>query len=316
MRRTRLTTALVALPLAAVACGTATSTAPGVDPGGSITSTPGGSTVTAQDYAATLLRALNVPSGATPAAQSPSKALDHLPETPSLSKTPTVVKRFWTVDKSAAAVLAWLGQHGTDTSLEGNGSGDAPSTAPSQTATHYLTFKAASLPAGMAFGNVYVAVVSTGSGSAAIAAYAVTLAQPPRPAAENVPLDLSKATIGWSLAPGGTPVLKPLTGKAAVDLARDFNALTVDTAGNLMCPLMQAGSEITVTFTGDGHTWKVVVPACPDIGVTRDGQKLPGLTFGKAFMDDLKSYVGRLPQSGPISADGGAIPLVQTPSGH
>lgn len=315
MRRIRLTTALVALPLAAVACGTATSTSPAVDPAGSVASTPGGSAPSAADYAATLLATLNVPSDAAVSARSPSKALDHLPQKPSLSKTPTVVTKFWTVDQSAATVLAWLKDHATDNSLQRAGTG-AQSTAPGKQTTRYLTFTAASLPTGMAVGDVYVAVASTGSGSAAIAAYAVTLAQPPRPATEIVPLDLREAIIGWSLAPGGTPVRKPLTGTAATGLARDFNKLRVHTAGNVMCPLIQTGSEITVTFTGDSHTWRVVVPACPSISVTRDGQKLPDLTFGKAFMADLKSYVGRLPQGGPISATSGATPLVQTPTGH
>jgi hypothetical protein len=161
-----------------------------------------------------------------------------------------------------------------------------------------------------------VVVISTGSGRSAIAAYALSLAQPPRPDAEKVPADLGSAVIAWSLAPGGTPVRKELTGAAAQKLALDFNRLRVDVSPFSPCPLIpQQGGDIVVTFTADGHTWKVDVPACPDIQVKRDGKALPSLAFGQAFLNDVRKYAGHLPQSGPPRADE-VVPLGQPPSGR
>ena len=71
-----------------------------------------------------------------------------------------------------------------------------------------------------------------------------------------------------------------------------------------------------MTFTGAGHTWKVSIPACPDISVLRDGTSLPNLAFGNPFLADVKTYTGYLPHFGPPHATGGPIPLYQTPSGH
>ncbi len=251
-----------------------------------------------------------MPTGAKVSAHAPSKALEHLPESPGLSETPLVLKRYWAVDSSATAVFAWLKSNApTGLRLDGSGFTGGPGTA----AQHFVSYRAASLPRGIAVGDLYFAVVPTGPNSSAIGAYALTLAQPPRPAAENVPANLSSAVIGWSLAPGGTPARKELTGAAARKLARDFNALKVDTAGVRHCPMIpMVGGDVVVTFTADGHTWKVDVPACPDIGVTRDGVKLPPLAFAPGFLNDLKTYAGHLPQAGPPRG-GGVIPLVQPP---
>jgi hypothetical protein len=137
-----------------------------------------------------------------------------------------------------------------------------------------------------------------------------------RPAAENVPLPLSSAVIGWSLAPGGTPVRRELSGPRARKLVRDFNALRIDTAGVRHCPMIATRrSDVVINFTADGHTWTVDVPACPNIRVTRDGSRLPALDFGQPFMEDLKLYGAILPQSGRPRA-GEAIPLVQPPTTH
>ena len=179
-----------------------------------------------------------------------------------------------------------------------------------------MAYRSTSLPASIAVGDIYFAVVSTGPSSSAIGAYALSLAQPARPDAEKVPLDLGSAVIHWSLAPGGTPAVKQLTGAPARTLARDFNDLRVDVFEPTPCPLIPTrGGDIVITFTADGHRWKVDVPACPDIAVTRDGSTLPPLAFGQTFLNDLKQYVGQLPQGGPPRA-GGATPLVQSPTAH
>ena len=314
MRRTRLTTTLVAIPLAAAACGTATtSTAAGGHggPGGPVTSGLA-SAVTPRSFASAMLARFPVPFGAKVSAHAPSWALEHPPELPGLIKRPVVLRKFWTSDSSATAVLAWLKSNLPD-SLDSTGTGF--SWGPGVVPSHYLAYRSAALPDSLAIGELYLAVVPTGPSSSAIGAYALTLAQPPRPAAEMIPLDVSSAVIQWSLAPGGTPAQKELTGPAAVRLARDFNSLRVNTWGTVHCPMMTVGSDIVVTFTADGQTWKVDVPLCPDVRVTRDGSQLPALASGKAFLDDLKKYTGQLPESNPPRV-GGVIPLVKPPPTH
>ncbi len=314
MRHSRLATTLVAIPLAVAACGTATpSTAPGSP---SSSNTGGQSRVSAESYAASLLTHVEVPAGATASVHAPSKALDRLPVSPGLSGTPTVSTKFWTVDQSASSVLGWLRQHAPALDSDGSGSTGSSGGSPA-VMSHFLAFRAQQPPTGIAVGDLFLVVAATGPSSSAIGAYALALAQPPRPAAEVVPLDVTKAVVAWSLAPGGTPAEKVLTGTAAVRLAREFNALKVDTLGDVPCPMIPTRyGDVTVTFTAEGHTWKADIPACPSIRVTRDGKTLPSLAFGTTFLSDVKAYSGQLPHAGPPSAPGGATPLSTMPGGH
>lgn len=329
MRRSRLTAILATLPLVAVACGTATSPpssdGPGGRTGGSAAPDPPRAFQTAavdppgaldgawaEAFAAGLLARVNLPQGAKVSAHAPSKALEHPPEMAGLLHPPVVVDKFWTLDSPAPSVLGWLRSHApAGMRSDGSGmSGSADSTA------HFLAYRSASLPRSIALGDLYVTVVSTGPSTSAVAAHAAVLAQPDRPSAEMVPADDVSSLIGWALAPGGTPVRRVLTGQAAADLARDFNALRVSISPTSPCPLIPTrGGDIVVRFTADGHTWAVDVPVCPAITVTRDGTKLPALDFGTAFSNDLKKWVGALPQSGPPRV-GEVIPLVQPPSAH
>lgn len=318
MRHLRLACTLVAIPLAATACGTASSSGASGDQTAH-TKVASGSPESAQSYAEALLAKVTVPAGSQVSATAPSKALESLPESPALTKTPTVVKKFWTVPHPASDVYAWLKQHapGGQLSSQGGEGGLTAGGTDAHPTTQYLAYKQASLPASIGVGYVYVTVISTGPDSSAVAAYALALAQPPRPAAEMVPPNPSKVVISWSLAPGGTPAEKILTGSAAAKLTKDFNAVPVETTGPVPCPMIPAGSnDVVVRFTAEGHTWKADIPACPYITVTRDGSPLPGLSFGKTFLADLKGYIGFLPQNGPIRASGGATPLTTLPSSH
>jgi hypothetical protein len=224
-----------------------------------------------------------------------------------------VLDRFWTVDSSARDLLGWLGAH-APAGLRDNGSGMSGSVGSS---AHYLAYRSATLPTTVAVGDLYLSVIATSPTTSALAAHAVALAQPHRPDASMVPVaDVSKVTIGWSLAPGGTPVRQVITGDQAADLARDFNALPVSVTPTIPCPMIPTtGGDIVVRFTADGHTWAVDVPACPAIRVSRDGQDQPALDLGKVFLGDLRQYVGQLPPGGPPRA-GGVIPLHQSPTGH
>ena len=134
---------------------------------------------------------------------------------------------------------------------------------------------------------------------------------PARPPAEIVPTAGVTAVVGWDLAPGGTPVRKPLGAAASAALARDFNALKVRTAPPEPCPLIPrgGGSVVTVTFSAGGSTWRAIIPVCPAIAVRRDGHRLPPLDFGQPFLRDLRGYAGHLPWDGPPAGGGGVTPL-------
>lgn len=317
MRHTRLATALALLPLAAVACGTATGSTSDTGP----TSSPPTSTTphtgtpdTARAFAAQLLAGIAVPDGARVSAQAPTKAFDRPPEMPSLGSRPVVLSRFWDVDLPAAALRAWLRTHTPATLVpDGTGTTSVPSALGATTvSSSFLAYRVRALPASLATGEVYLRVEPAGPHRSALGAYALTLAQPVRPAAELVPMGLDSAVIGWSLAPGGTPVRKTLTGAAAQQLARDFDRLPVSTAGVVHCPVQIGGTDVVVTFRAGGHTWRADVPSCPSIRVTRDGATLPALQFGAAFSADLERYVGREPGQAP--PPGGVIPLVRPPA--
>lgn len=260
-----------------------------------------------------MLAGVQLPPTAQRSAQAPSKALDGLPEELALSGTPTVRTRYWTVSSSATDIFAWLGRH--DGALEPDGtigavsSGDTPADSAWSTPT-YRSYDVMS-PRSIAVARLYVGVVALDAGHSAVAAYAVTLAQPPRPDAEVVPTSGVRAVIGWELAPGGTPARKLLSGPAAATLARDFNALRVSTKGAVPCPLIPlgTGTEVTVTFSAAGHTWRATIPVCPSIGVTRDARPLPALDFGQPFLRDVKTYAGHLPWNGPLAGGGEVTPL-------
>jgi hypothetical protein len=312
MRKTRLTTMLAGIALAATACGTATTPSVGHRPGGPSGSGPTSHSApdTVRDYARHLLAGVNVPPGSAVAGHAPSKALESLPESPSLSKTPVVLSRYWTIDQQVSDVHAWLEAHRPGGGLVASGSGMA-STPPAP----YISYRVDDLPGRIGAAYVYVQAISTGPTSSAIGAWAVALRQPARPEAEVVPVHGTTAVISWSLAIGGTPVLKKLDGAAAEQLVRAFNALRVDVGGKVFCPMIPTRyGDVLVKFQADGHTWKVDIPACPDIRVTRDGDSLPNLAFGDRFMHDVRSYTGGLPRLGPPQAPGGVIPQHQAPT--
>jgi hypothetical protein len=317
MRRIRLTTTLVAIPLAVAACGAATSSSSSTSHQVTVRHAPGAG-VTARSYGDRLLAAVHVPAGAQPATEAPAQVLDSPPQTPSFAETPVVAKRFWTVGDSAQATSTWLRQHRPAGRLDSAGSSTA--TRPTRSQTWFMGYRAANLPGSLAAGYLYLAVVATGPHTSAIGAYAVTLRQPQRPADERVPLQGTRVVIHWALAVGGTPALKTLAGSAASRLVRDFDALRVDAGGTVMCPMIPSRqADITVDFTNSRRVWQATIPSCPAIKVTTktggSSTSLPPLAFGNPFLNDVKGYTGYLPQSGPVRHSGGVIPLV-VPRSH
>lgn len=302
-RSTRLTTALVTIPLAVAACGTANpASAPNIPVGA------GSSPVDARTYASTLLGKVVVPPGAVRQTHSPTKAVDTLPERPSLIKPPTVETRYWTVNESAAQVDAWLGTHAPRLTSSGSG---ASGTSDSMVRFRSYDVRTSSLPRSIALGQLYVVVAPMGATKSAIAAFAVTLAPPTKPVAEYVSTP-DTVVVGWRLGPGGTPVRKTLTGLPAAALANEFNALPLALQNNIPCPMQIPDNDVSLTFTSQGHTWKANVATCPGIGVTRDGQQLQTLDAAPAFLNDLKALGVRFNSPG---GPGGVTPLMQT-GGH
>lgn len=318
MTKLRLAGTLLVTALVASACGTASSSTNARHPGeggsppGSVTTPPPAVTFPAQ-----LLRRIQVPAGAVASPRAPSRALARVPGWGSPAGSARVARRYWTVDASAATVYAWLARHdgalGAASTVRTATSGDLPID-PVWPSAQYRVYQPRALPASIAVAQLYVGVAATGPGRSAIAAYVLTLAQPPRPAREVVPTSGVQAVIGWSLAAGGTPVRKTLTGSPAVALARAFDALTVSTSGAAPCPLIpQARADIIVTFAADGSTWTVDIPACPAIAVTRDGRSLPALDFAQPFLGEVRSYPGYLPSDGPPAGGGDVTPLGAVP---
>jgi hypothetical protein len=303
MKWTRVAAVVVTVALLVAGCGTAQ---PSSNPGapGSPVHDPAGPVAR---FAVRLLHAVRLPDGATQTAHAPTHALDRPPASPSLKGKPTVLTRFWTVDMAAPVAFAWLQQHAPQASLDGTGTSSSRGQS-----ERYLGYSASRLPAAVGAASLYLAVAPTGPTTSAIGAYVVAVAQQPRPAAEVVPLQVDRAVIGWALAPGGTPVRKELTGAAATRLARAFDALRVDSAGMVVCPMIPARyADITVTFRVRGSTWRADIPACPDIRVTRDGRTMPALAFGRPFLSLVKHYTGYLPHAGPPTAPGAVTPLVR-----
>lgn len=318
MTKPHLAGALLVAALVATACGTASSSTNALHPGeggsprGSV-STPL-STVT---FPVQLLRRVQVPAGAIASPRAPSRALARVPGWGSPASSARVARRYWAVKASAAAVYAWLGRHdsalGPASTVRTATSGDLPID-PIWPSAQYRVYQPRALPASIAVAQLYVGVAATGPGRSAIAASVVTLAQPPRPVREVVPTSGVRARIGWSLAAGGTPVRKTLTGSPAVALARAFDALTVRTSGAEPCPLVpEARADIIVTFAADGSTWTVDIPACPAITVTRDGRSLPALDFDRPFLDEVRAHTGYLPSDGPPAGGGDVTPLGVVP---
>lgn len=318
MRRTRLTsfllgTALLTVVSSVAACGTATSPPAGSrGSGGHETGAP----LTVRSYADGLLSLVTVPGSATVAAAAPRPVLGAPPERPGLAFHPLVVKRYWTVDRSAAETIGWLRQHrpnSTWLASDGSGGVGRPTGVGDLS---YLSYQARRLPSSMALGDVYVAVAPLGPSRAGVAAYALALRQPPRPAAEVVPVNGTSVTLSWSLAVGGTPALKRLGPAEAASLIREFNALRVDTRGPVPCPMIPTRmSDLTITFAGGGHRVRATVPICPSIGVTRDGHHLPALALEPAFTADLHRLVPVWPGGATRSHGGGVIPL-HVPASH
>jgi hypothetical protein len=147
------------------------------------------------------------------------------------------------------------------------------------------------LPATIAEADLVIRVFDTGNGHSAVAAYALVLARPPRPAVEHVPLavDTVKLVDDKEALTGGaaTRRVRIVHGLAARVLVGEFDALQAEPPG-LNYAAVGSTQSITATFRTAGHRWQAGLG--DPVSVTRDGHPLPGLqadsAFGRAMVRD------------------------------
>jgi hypothetical protein len=109
-----------------------------------------------------------------------SAPVDRLRKTPlSFSDRQVERRQFWTSSESVNATFAALKTQLTDQAVS--------STGPPRRSRE-VDFEQHNLPATIADADLIIRVVDTGNGHSAVAAYAIVVAQPERPATEHVPL--------------------------------------------------------------------------------------------------------------------------------
>ncbi len=283
---------IAASALIAAGCASASSGAQvGV---GAVTGLQTAHTETASEVANQLLDIAQVP---------PDAVRTDRPANPSLAQPPDeqvasglVVRiHWWRVNQAWTSVYAWVARHQSDTlaSMGSSSSGGPALNDQEQSADFGLKH----LPATINTALLSVAVAPLPGGASAIGAYALVIPQPPRPAVEDVPLSVHSVTV-ITRRTTGTPdsgqILgrRTLTGAAARQLITDFDAMTVQPAGEQFgCPM----SFITQTalFRSGSRLWQATSGVCIGVGVTLDGHQLPTLNSSNAFTHDLRAAYGR-----------------------
>jgi hypothetical protein len=142
-------------------------------------------------------------------------------------------------------------------------------------------------PVTIAFAYLSIKVVNTGDGHSAVGAYAAVLAQPPRPAAEHVPLSVDTVKV--------VDVKEALSGRGVTRRVRtvrawkpdgwfEFDALRAEPRG-LGYAAVGSREGITARFRSAGHRWQASLGDWAS--VTRDGHPLPNLSYDRAFAQAL-----------------------------
>jgi hypothetical protein len=145
------------------------------------------------------------------------------------------------------------------------------------------------LPATIAEADLVIRVVDTGNGHSAVGAYALVLARPVRPAAEYVPLSVDTVQLlDEKEAPSGGSFsrrFRTVHGLEARKLVLEFDAMRAEPPG-LAYTAVGSLEWITATFRAGGHRWQASGLSDP-VSVTRDGHRLPDLSFDEVFADAL-----------------------------
>jgi hypothetical protein len=230
-----------------------------------------------------LLESAPTIAGAERSSTAPTRTLRQPPEWPVYEHL-VQRHRFWTVDRPWRQVYAAL----TSTTpaglvADGTGATGGPKT---RDVERFAAYRLRRLPADLAYAELLVAVAPGHHGKAVIGVYAQVVMQPKRPAAEDVPASLDRATVGVRTGKGHLVNVHTVTGARAHRLVGDFDALRVTPPGAWSCPAF-TGRQQVVTFHFAGHTVVAASGPCGLFDVTRDGHHLPALVPDRAFTSDV-----------------------------
>jgi hypothetical protein len=205
---------------------------------------------------------------------------ERLLKTPlSISGSQVERRQFWTSSESVNATFAALKTQLSDREV---------SIAGPPRRSREVDIEQHNLPATIADADLIIRVVDTGNGDSAVAAYAIVVAQPKRPATEHVPLSVRTVQlVDVTEAPRGgsaTRRFRTVRGPEAQLLTNEFDALRAEPPG-LAHAAVGSREGIAATFRAGGHRWQA--SDSDPVSVTRDGHPLPDLTYDKAFADAL-----------------------------
>jgi hypothetical protein len=191
--------------------------------------------------------------------------------------------KWWTVDESAKQAFADLTAAAPAGYIDAGGGSASSGPKPRQRVV-FETYEPNSLPHGIAYAGLSIAVTSTGKDSSAIGAYAQAVAQPPRPASENVPPGVHKATVSEVRSyKDKHPIQRTITGNRATRLVAAFDQLQVAPPSRpTPCPYYNGRTE-SASFSAHGNTWVATIGVCSEIAVVRDGKALPSLDDSATF---------------------------------
>jgi hypothetical protein len=262
--------------------------------GGTAVAAPATGHAAAVAEAKALLAEAPILGGATRSDSAPVKSLRRSPQ---FAGYTTLVQRkaYWTIDESWKKAYAALTST-VPSGLTAAGSGSTGGPKPGDR-LRYAVDEASPLPAGIAYAALILAVAPDGHGKAAIAVFAQAVAQPPRPGAENVPRSVHRAHLYLHTRYGHHIRAHTVTGAAAAQLIKDFDALTVAAPAILFCPA-DFGRNDVIRFRFDGHTLVATTGVCGMVAVTRDGKQLPPLSESTAFLHDVHTDLAPAKHSG------------------
>jgi hypothetical protein len=248
---------------------------------------------TAAQLAQTLLNEARVPAGAVRSAAPPIKELSQAPERQSAQGL-IVLRRWWRINESWTTVFNWISHH---QSLQLDSTGGSSTSGPHESEQQSdADFAPPRLPATVNSAQLSVAVAPLTADTSAIGVYSLVVPQPTRPQIENVPssvdsvLVITLRTTGQQDG-GGVLGRRTLTGAAARRLVDDFNALSVQPAGEVFsCPMSMVTQ--TAIFQAPGHRWIATSGVCVGITVTVNGHALPTLDGSNSFERDLRAAYG------------------------
>lgn len=147
--------------------------------------------------------------------------------------------------------------------------------------------------------NRVVVLTAAGAIVASGVGVAVATGAASHPKAETIPSSVHRAHVNIKTAHGYSRRGNTVTGAAARNLVRDFNALSVVPKGQARaCPLDRGRREI-VAFRFNGNVLDASAGFCGYVDVVRDGKKLRALNDSAAFERDIHADLAPAPPKRP-----------------